>query len=324
LAQPRATLAVSVAAGVVALMVLVTTCAITFAAVTLPGCDSCHLVGDFGVQTRKSDHAAVECKSCHIGNDVVSRVAYGTHVVTRTAVNALTPGQRPPNAGRAQVADPACLACHAAVNDAVVTRNGVRVLHSKCAVGSQCTDCHSTTAHGTAVPWPRTYSMDKCLHCHGQNDQVVQCDKCHEGRRAEDRLARGPWAVTHGTNWRKTHGMGDQFTCAACHPKGYCDRCHGPGLPHGAGFMAVHSRLALAPAAKCDTCHKPAFCTGCHGLEMPHPDGFAKTHAEQVKRDGETLCRSCHSEQDCTQCHTMHIHPGGAGLNPPQPKSGGQ
>ena len=180
MASSRAKLAAAIAAGVAALIVLVTATAITYSAVVLPGCDSCHMVGEFAAQTKQSAHTSIECASCHVGSRATSRLDYGVHVVTRTTVNAVTPGQKPPNTGRTEVANSVCLECHTAVTESVVAGNGLRMLHEKCAVGSQCTDCHSMTAHGTAVPWPRTYSMDKCLHCHGQNDTLVQCDKCHE------------------------------------------------------------------------------------------------------------------------------------------------
>jgi len=301
--------AVVVAVGIAA--------AVITSSILLPGCASCHMVDDFAKATEASSHATVPCAQCHVSNDAFSRTSYGVHVVRHT----LVPGQDSVGRSASTVPNDACLTCHSDGIEGIAEVNGLRIEHSKCAAGSQCTDCHSATAHGTQVSWVRTYTMDGCLHCHGQEDEVVKCDTCHSERSARDRLVVGPWRVTHGKNWRHTHGMGDQLTCSACHPKGYCAKCHGPGLPHGPGFLAEHSAVALSPGQKCLTCHTKTFCTDCHGIQMPHPKGFP-THSSLVKKNGDKVCRSCHSQKDCTQCHELHVHPGGAvnpGVRPPTP-----
>jgi hypothetical protein len=194
----------------------------------------------------------------------------------------------------------------------VVTNGGLKIKHADCAKGRSCVECHSAVAHGDQTKWPRGYDMDTCLSCHGETGAPISCDACHVEREVKDRLTTGPWSVTHGPQWRTTHGMGNPSTCSACHAAGYCERCHGAGVPHGADFVTRHSKVALSDQAKCSTCHNQTFCGDCHGLPMPHPAGFANQHAEQVKRDGQTVCKTCHTEKDCTTCHVKHVHPGGA------------
>lgn len=155
--------------------------------------------------------------------------------------------------------------------------------------------------------------MESCLRCHGQQGGVVECDTCHQGRRAEERLVSGSWAVTHGPQWQKTHGMGDMYTCAACHARGSCDKCHGVGLPHDSKLRVEHPALARDSRAKCASCHQPAFCSGCHGVQMPHPADFKQQHGSIAVQRGREVCQSCHVQTDCDRCHIMHIHPGGAG-----------
>ena len=81
----------------------------------------------------------------------------------------------------------------------------------------------------------------------------------------------------------RLHGMGDMFTCPTCHPKDYCDTCHGPGLPHTPDFRTIHPSLARDPKAKCTMCHRANFCADCNGgLVMPHPQSFLEPHDAAV------------------------------------------
>jgi hypothetical protein len=282
----------------------------------LPRCGVCHSGGDFGTATRASAHGKVDCAACHVPANPVAKTSFAFQQVTHLG----GPIVKSAASGLAAVSNDQCLACHQDVNEKIVSANGLRIKHEVCARGSLCTDCHSATAHGKEATWQKTYSMDQCLHCHGSRPELAKCDVCHEGRRTEERLASGPWRVTHGPNWRQTHGMGDMFTCPTCHPGAFCDKCHGPGLPHTPDFRITHPAQATKPDAKCYTCHKRAFCSDCHGLVMPHPLEFVKTHSDEVPKVGVGVCNRCHSKADCTKCHELHVHPGGAVAIPPVPK----
>jgi hypothetical protein len=186
--------------------------------------------------------------------------------------------------------------------------------HAACAIAASCTDCHSSTAHGSATPWVRSYDMDGCLKCHIKSGKVG-CDLCHQGKDVRARVKTSVFAVTHGPKWKTTHGMGDTATCGVCHVASDCADCHGPGVPHEPKFVDVHASYAVQPKAKCASCHKESFCIACHGTEMPHPTGFTPQHAEDAKKQPE-LCERCHESSDCTDCHRKHVHKGGA-INAP-------
>lgn len=307
-----ARIALLVVVGVIAAAVI----AVAGAATVVPQCGLCHGGADFETATDAAGHAAVDCSNCHSPSGVLSRAAYGFEQVAHVIPNVGVTGR-----DATSVTDARCLECHANSMTGITSSGGLRILHEECTAGSSCVDCHSTTAHGEQVSWPRTYTMDGCLECHGDTGSLAKCDTCHEERRLEDRLVVGPWAVTHGSNWRQTHGMGDDATCGACHPQGYCDRCHGPGLPHGSQFRTEHPAYSSDPEAQCTSCHQSeSFCNDCHGLPMPHPPSFKVEHSDIVETEGRQTCESCHQDTDCVTCHEMHVHPGGAvGRNLPTP-----
>jgi hypothetical protein len=306
-AKPQLSLVLRILAGVcTALIVLAFVSVVTTAAV-VPSCGLCHKQTEFVSATKAAAHGSLACTECHGEAGAIGTVSYGfRQVMHSSAALGVSPSQY-----SAVVRDGRCLSCHEAINEQVSTANGLSIQHDTCAKGAACVDCHSATGHGKATRWVKSYDMDKCLHCHGQGEVSATCTTCHSERRTKDRLASGPWVVTHGPNWRSTHGMGDQLTCAACHPEGYCDKCHGPGLPHTNTFVQTHPKAAVSPKAKCTTCHAKNFCTDCHGIEMPHPPTFKAKHSSIAKKS-DKVCRTCHSEQDCSLCHLLHVHPGGA------------
>ena len=191
----------------------------------------------------------------------------------------------------------------------VVDAGGLRVKHSVCGTGRTCTDCHSPTAHGQAVSWPRTVTMEMCFDCHVTTEGPTECDSCHTDRRPSDRAQSSTFAVTHGPNYEQTHGMGRMTTCTACHEDSKCAGCHGAGVPHGARFPGKHGGFALDPSAECMSCHREEFCNDCHGTQMPHPDSFMARHPDLVEQFGQESCNRCHAEPDCTECHVKHVHP---------------
>lgn len=269
-------------------------------------CASCHDRAAFRAGTQASAHARVECKSCHFSPGVIGDAVYAV----RWPAHAYLPPGRTADRDIAAVPDSRCNACHeTAIQDAVVS-NGIRMNHATCAVGSSCTDCHSSTAHGSATRWVRAYDMDGCLGCHLESKKVA-CDLCHEGQAATARVKSVAFAVTHGPAWQSTHGMGDTTTCAVCHESSDCARCHGPGVPHEAAFVNTHTSFATRSDSQCASCHDDAFCTSCHGTQMPHPQGFTPRHVIDAKAK-PALCDRCHEKSDCTNCHLKHVHPGGA------------
>jgi hypothetical protein len=297
---------------VLAGVVFVTALALGITAATLPGCTTCHNSPAFVSQTAKSGHAKVACVRCHVQPDPASRLAYAYHLIFGMTLR-LAPVASGPLAA---IPDKTCLSCHPAILKGVVSANGISILHSKCDKGRNCTDCHSTTAHGAAVLWPTQYQMNQCLDCHATSKVRTDCSMCHASRSPEERIRTSTYAVTHGPNWKQTHGMGDLQTCVSCHPPDFCSRCHGVPLPHDTDFVRSHPVAALEHRKDCAVCHKQAFCDACHGLPMPHPAGFTPLHPALVKKQGTAVCLRCHVIDDCNLCHSRHVHPGGAVIPP--------
>jgi hypothetical protein len=293
-------------------LVVVLSLLLAVTAAALPGCTLCHQSPDFAAQTAKSAHADIVCARCHVQPGGASRLEYAYHMVFGMGLR-LAPTGTGPISG---IPDETCLSCHDAVMKKTVTRDGLSIQHSKCAKGRVCTDCHSETAHGTSVQWPKTPQMNQCLDCHDTARVRSGCNTCHSGRSMEQRLLTGEWAVTHGPNWKQTHGMGTLHTCVSCHPDEFCVRCHGIPLPHNADFIRLHPLSAQSNRKDCAVCHQQTFCDGCHQTPMPHPFAFTPNHFVDVYARGQAICMRCHIQDDCTNCHVRHVHPGGATLPP--------
>lgn len=259
-------------------------------------------------QTQSGAHAKVACVRCHVQPGAAERLVYSYHLVFGMALRIAPTGSGPV----ARIPDDTCVSCHQTVMTKVVTAKGLTINHAKCSKGRLCTDCHSETAHGTALAWQRTFDMNTCLECHSD----ATCDSCHAGKSTSQLLSTREWAVTHGPNWKQTHGMGDLKLCVACHPARDCAACHGITLPHESTYLRTHPAQAATNRKDCSGCHKQTFCDQCHGLEMPHPASFTRSHSTLVGKQGSASCLRCHVQDDCDKCHVAHVHPGGAKLPP--------
>jgi hypothetical protein len=271
-------------------------------------CMSCHAA----YASTGTPHAKASCYGCHLENGAWSWPAHKVEELTVMYPAAWS--------GARAIVDPpketsrhACLGCHDNVLKEVVTAKGLRIDHVACAAkASSCDVCHALQPHATRVRWKREVVMEDCIACHRAQKISIKCDLCHVSKGQQARLARGPWQVTHGPNWEKTHGMGTLASCVACHPADYCVRCHGTVIPHGVDFGTTHGKQAEVDRDQCLVCHKSEqFCKACHGIDMPHPAGFLKTHDKAAKGAEDQSCIRCHISTDCIQCHNNHIHIGG-------------
>ena len=68
--------------GVLIALVVLFVVAVGASAVFQPGCESCHMVGEFKVATDASPHGEVDCTACHGGENIETRLAFGTTQVT--------------------------------------------------------------------------------------------------------------------------------------------------------------------------------------------------------------------------------------------------
>lgn len=275
-------------------------------------CGACHTT-DAGGSQRKAvvAHRAVACESCHAPTGL-DRVRFVTSRTPSMLVAAAT-GTRPDGPGTS-VPREACLRCHSDVLDRVVEANGLRMSHASGAAKARCDSCHGGVGHTSAEKGrvTRTYVMETCVTCHTEQDAPKDCDTCHNGKRREERLETGPWQVTHGKEWRQTHGMGDLTQCATCHTAVDCRSCHGVSLPHEADYGSTHGDEAKTSAGKCGQCHdKKKFCDSCHGgVAMPHGPGYVRAHTTEAKTSSDPKCIRCHRQDDCDACHGLHVHPG--------------
>ena len=276
-------------------------------------CQACHASLVHAAQA--DPHANVPCDQCHSGPGVAGLVK------TRLSVNNMVVYQLVPSFQRLapKVRSQECLVCHADQMNKTSTTRGMRMNHvAPLQAGWACQTCHGGVGHSGTAGSGATYTMDMCMSCHSATPSNPKtCEICHSSQLSGGSLgvsSVSPWSVTHGPNWRKTHGMGDLTTCKGCHASDFCNKCHVANVPHPATYLITHGPEVLARpngSTACLVCHQQSACDNCHGgIPMPHPHGFLKGHSALVKSVGKTSCLKCHQQQSCDGCHTRHTHPG--------------
>jgi hypothetical protein len=274
-------------------------------------CSSCHAMKPYAQSLSQGSHREIACYSCHLSSSPWDWARFkGTELGSMYPLALIGRGVSGPG-GR--VARDACLRCHAEM-DRVVSGKGFRIQHSACVSKSTgCDSCHST--HGSATRWRRQVVMEDCILCHLDKRAPTKCDTCHPEKVQRQRLAAGPWQLTHGPNWRELHGAGSIETCVVCHAADYCTKCHRTPLPHAPDFASTHGKESLKPGQRCDSCHdRKRFCDTCHKIAMPHPETFLPQHPQEAKK-AASVCFDCHKQKDCDACHVKHTHPGATGGN---------
>ncbi len=270
-------------------------------------CGICH--GKEYIAWQKSDHGKFNCNACHRRPDLASFAAQRIDVFRMVALYPITLVSRQPVTAR--VSNVACRSCHTDDTKTTTDKN-IRMNHKAVDKGNyQCTDCHSTIAHGKAVPNPRFASMDKCVDCHVGKNPGSGCSTCHtKNVDPLDRTFKGPWQITHSQNWRKLHGMGNMKTCRICHSDDFCLRCHSVNMPHPDSWINTHGKVAIKSREGCLKCHQESLCKSCHQIDMPHGPNFLEIHPQEVGRLTTKVCFNCHQKIGCDRCHSQHIHPG--------------
>ena len=262
----------------------------------------------------KSAHNGVNCEQCHTKPGPLFFITSKLEALQQPLAQ-ITGDYEKPILG--YVLNQSCRRCHS--NDTLfntISAQGIRVNHKHLIeAGFLCQRCHSTTAHGQAIPeGSRTYPlMEQCLICHNNNytapDGTVatsRCDLCHAKRNY------GAVPVSHRQNdWPTRHGaIGVLSTCSACHlQKDACSRCHsGILMPHPEAWLYAHGKTAEAKGRQsCAQCHDvKQYCKTCHQVQMPHPDNFVSKHPKSVARAGAPTCFNCHVLENCQACHEQH------------------
>ncbi len=305
----------SLAVAAIVLTVAVVAIGASLAATSTPQfCSTCKSHVPYVKVYQQSVHRGVNCEQCHSKPGPFFFLTAKLEALQQPIAQ-LTGDYQKPIVG--YVLNQSCRRCHN--NDLLfhpVSKNGIRVQHKHLIeAGFLCMRCHSTVAHGNAVPsGSRTYpSMDQCLICHNNHytdaaGQVAtaRCDLCHV------KPPPGALPLTHrDPTWPKRHGsIGILSTCTACHvKKDACSRCHnGVEMPHDALWIQKHGATVKALGRKvCSQCHDvKTYCHTCHQVAMPHPVGWIGKHPQATVRSGTGTCFNCHLVANCQACHEQH------------------
>ena len=150
------------------LTVVVVGIGVALAATSTPQfCAACKSHVPIVDEWRASAHNDVNCEQCHTKPGPFFFLTAKLEALQQPIAQ-ITGDYEKPILG--YVLNQSCRRCHN--NELLfnpVSKNGIRVQHKHLIeAGFLCMRCHSTQAHGTAVPeGSRTYpSMDQCLICH--------------------------------------------------------------------------------------------------------------------------------------------------------------
>ncbi len=268
-------------------------------------CRTCHVERDIYKAWTKSPHNEISCLSCHRKPGVSGYLTSQVEMAKRVSSSIFGTYQKPLTSN---VDNSSCLPCHKEILKGTVVRSVIKVRHRDfLQEGQACTDCHSGVGHKNTVRKQENPTMDKCTTCHNGKTASKTCKICHVEKAKRKVRNYGPWQVTHGKDWRKTHGMGNLTSCIICHSKEDCSRCH-LEMPHVQNWPYYHGKMALKN--DCFGCHIQSYCVDCHRIEMPHPESFLPRHSAIVEKKGGELCYRCHVRDDCQYCHVRHVHPG--------------
>jgi nitrate/TMAO reductase-like tetraheme cytochrome c subunit len=277
-------------------------------------CSTCKTHVPYVDEYKKSAHRSVNCEQCHSKPGPFFFLTAKLEALQQPIAQ-ITGDYEQPVLG--YVLNQSCRRCH--TNETLfktVSKGGIRVNHKHLIeAGFLCMRCHSTIAHGTAVPvGSRTYPvMEQCLICHNNKytapDGTVatsRCDLCHTRR------DYGAVPVSHkSSEWSTRHGaVGVLSTCSACHlKKDSCTKCHsGILMPHPSNWLYGHGAEAESRGRQsCAQCHDvKRYCKTCHQVRMPHPGDFVSSHFKAVARTGAPSCFNCHTLDNCQACHEQH------------------
>jgi nitrate/TMAO reductase-like tetraheme cytochrome c subunit len=277
-------------------------------------CGACKSHKPYVAAYKKSAHKTVNCEECHTEPGPFFFLTAKMEALQQP-ISQITGDYQSPILGF--VLNQSCRRCHTnAELFKPLSKNGIRVQHKHLIeAGFLCMRCHSTVAHGTAVPeGSRTYPvMDQCLICHNNHytdsqGQVAtaSCDLCHAKPPANAKPSshrNSQWATRHGS-------IGILSTCSACHTKkNACVECHrGVLMPHQASWITAHGQVVNQRGkTSCQLCHDTTtFCRTCHQVRMPHPKSFLGQHPKIVAQKGSQVCLNCHLLANCQACHEAH------------------
>ena len=236
-----------------------------------PTCQGCHA----GIATgdpARSFPAPTLCATCHSGT-VQKRVSW-TGPAPRAA--GLLVFSHPAHLAKAK--DATCESCHAQ-GDTTQFMNVGR------AAPERCLACHAHQASGHLA------ADNNCATCHHPLAQspglsVAQIESLPKPPSHSD----PNFLTTHGTAARAS-----TTSCAICHARESCERCH----VSGSSIPAVAALAPDARVAQLERGRPPVYATPADHRATE----FVLTHGG-VARAGAQRCAICHARESCETCHT--------------------
>lgn len=149
-------------------------------------CENCHPMERFVNEWRVSSHEEVNCEYCHTKPGVFGFL--GAKIAALQEAVIYFGGEYEEHEINAVVPNSSCLRCHKDVLDVVTDSEragGLHVSHEGIVEGGgKCINCHSTIAHGSAVPaGSQTLpTMAACARCHDDQTAPMRCSLCHLSR----------------------------------------------------------------------------------------------------------------------------------------------
>jgi nitrate/TMAO reductase-like tetraheme cytochrome c subunit len=145
-------------------------------------CNRCHVMNKYVDTWSASAHHDVTCERCHLSPGLFGFL--GGKITGLQVVMNYIRGNYEDYSFNASVQNASCLECHSDLLARNFTdrKTGVTVSHLHIIQnGGKCMNCHSTVAHGSAVPpGSATFpTMDTCLKCHNGTIAPTDCDLCH-------------------------------------------------------------------------------------------------------------------------------------------------
>jgi len=148
-------------------------------------CGRCHVMATYIQAWERSAHQDVNCESCHLVPGFFGFI--GGKIAGLQVVMNYIRGNYEDWSFNAAVPNVACIQCHEEILEKNLhgDETGITVSHSNIVeLGGKCMNCHSTVAHGGAVPiGSETHpTMASCLRCHNDTTAPLDCALCHTGK----------------------------------------------------------------------------------------------------------------------------------------------
>jgi cytochrome c nitrite reductase small subunit len=146
-------------------------------------CNRCHVMNKYVAAWEQSPHKDVTCEICHTSPGFFGFV--GGKIAGLQVVANYIRGDFNDDSFNAFVSNASCLRCHEDLleKDFTDPETQVTVSHEHIMDnGGKCMTCHSTVAHGSAVPiGSATFpTMDTCMKCHNGELAPTDCEVCHQ------------------------------------------------------------------------------------------------------------------------------------------------